>query len=365
MELSSFTFNGVSCEEFGLKYAPDIRDMYIWKPVKSNIHQQTFDGHHGGYYYGATKQPKDITLRVFFEESKITEGILNRVESFYRVGTTGRLVFGRRPWIYYNATIVNYDDSQLTNTYNGVITIQLRCFYPFGRCDFLNLDPQDEHYDDIVANSNILPNTTTFFPIEYTNLTTLTQLRLLNPGNETADVAIEIAGDVGSGVYIENLTTGQTCKIISMSAAATTSVGKYYVCDSLNGYSYITDGITHEMKPSWHDRGFIQLQPAKVLARELEGQLGMQMDTDEIFISGDGFPDNCAGKYLVFDDNTCYRIAELRTDAPRRVILQNYNPGMDWHWNHIRILETDEIQIRPVDTMSISRLKFTYSPTFM
>lgn len=365
MGLSSFTFNGVSCEEFGLTYAPDIRDMYIWKPVKSNIHQQTFDGHHGGYFYGATKQPKDITIRMFFEESKVTEGILARVENFYRVGVTGRLTFARRPWIYYNATIISYDDTNLTNKYNGIITLQLRCYYPFGRCDFLNLDPQSEYLDDIVANSNIAVNTTTVFPIEYTNLTAETQLHVLNPGNETADVAIEIAGDVGQGVLIENITTGQICKIVAMSAAATTNVGKYYVCDSLNGYCYLTNGEDKEMKYLWHDRGFIQIQPARVLARELEGQLGMQMDTDEIFISGDGFPDNCAGKYLVFDDNTCYRIAELRTDAPRRVILQNYNPGMDWHWNHIRILETDEIRIRPIDTMSISRLKFVYSPTFM
>ena len=230
MELSSFTFNGVSCEEFGLTYAPDIRDMYIWKPVKSNIHQQTFDGHHGGYFYGATKQPKDIVLRVFFEESKVTEGILAKVENFYRVGKTGRLTFGRRPWIYYNATIIGYDDTNMTNKYNGIITIQMRCYYPFGRSDLFDLDPSYEFYDDVVANSSIATNLSNEVQTEFNGLHSNSSLILLNPGNETADVALYIAGNAGeNGITVTNETTGQVCCIVGMSKAETTDLGKDFV----------------------------------------------------------------------------------------------------------------------------------------
>ena len=363
MELSTFTFNGVSCGEFGLRYAPDIRDMYVWRPTTSNIHSQTFDGHHGGYFYGATKKPKEIVLRMFFEESKITEGILSQVESFYRVGATGKLVLGRRPWVYYNATITSYDDTQLTNKFNGMITIRMQCFYPFGRCEFLNLDQNDPYYDDIVANSNMFVNMTGAFPIEYTNLTAETQLHVMNPGNETADVALEIAGDVGQGVLIENRTTGQTCKIVAMSAAETTQAGKYYVCDSLNGYCYLTNGTDKEMKYLWHDRGFVQISPAKTLASNLHGQLIIDMQTDQLGLEIDKpLSNDVIGKYAVVQ-NKPYKITRLENNS---IYLRGFiGEGVITSYDNIRIVDTDDIWITPITTMSIDRLKFVYSPTFM
>ena len=356
MELSTFTFNGVSCGEFGLRYAPDIRDMYVWRPTTSNIHSQTFDGHHGGYFYGATKKPKEIVLRMFFEESKITEGILSQVESFYRVGATGKLVLGRRPWVYYNATITSYDDTQLTNKFNGMITIRMQCFYPFGRCEFLNLDQNNPYYDDIVANSNMVVNMSDSFPIEYTNLTSATQLHVMNPGNETADVALEIAGDVGQGVLIENRTTGQTCKIVAMNASETTRVGKYYVCDSLNGYCYLTNGEDKEMKYLWHDRGFVQISPARTLANNLHGQL----ITDQPgLIIDKTLSNDVVGKYAVVQNKT-YEITELKNNG---IYLRDFVG--EGSYDNVRIIDTDDIWITPIATMSIDRLKFVYSPTFM
>lgn len=359
MELSSFTFNGVSCEEFGLKYAPDIRDMYIWKPVKSNIHQQTFDGHHGGYYYGATKQPKDITLRVFFEESKITEGILNRVESFYRVGTTGRLVFGRRPWIYYNATLINYDDSQLTNTYNGVITIQFRCFYPFGRSDLVDLDPAYELYDDVVANSMYATNISSTCPKLHTNLSVNTNFLLYNPGNEMADVAIEIQGTAGSGVTITNEATGQTCKITGITQANTTNVGKKFVCDSLNGFSYLTDGVNTEMKPEWHDLGFIQLAPATVIADHISATGTPGRNT----LSGN-FPSTMDSRSLaiVLDDQRIFTYGYINNNS---IIVPAYTTNVQVTYTNIKVVQMNRILVRSASGTNITSLNFEYSPTFM
>lgn len=373
MELSTFTFNGVSCGEFGLRYAPDIRDMYVWRPTTSNIHSQTFDGHHGGYFYGATKKPKEIVLRMFFEESKITEGILSQVESFYRVGATGKLVLGRRPWVYYNATITSYDDTQLTNKFNGMITIRMQCFYPFGRCEFLNLDPNDPYYDDIVANSNMVVNMTNAFPIEYTNLTAETQLHVMNPGNETADVAIEIAGDVGQGVLIENRTTRQTCKIVAMSAAETTQAGKYYVCDSLNGYCYLTNGTDKEIKYLWHDRGFIQIQPARTIARNLVGEVATLVTPSEErdVIHSHSMPDNLVGKYAILrtlgatppHKNHSAYLVNYQNDL-KDITVQGLQLNNGTRYE-MKFIETDDIWIKPITTMSIDRLKFVYSPTFM
>ena len=41
---------------------------------------------------------------------------------------------------------------------------------------------------------------------------------MYNPGTEAAHTIIRVAGDVGSGLLIRNLTTGQRCKVIDLEA---------------------------------------------------------------------------------------------------------------------------------------------------
>lgn len=41
---------------------------------------------------------------------------------------------------------------------------------------------------------------------------------IYNPGTEQAQTVIRIAGDVGDGVVIRNLTTGQRCRVMDLKA---------------------------------------------------------------------------------------------------------------------------------------------------
>ena len=100
-----FSFCGTDIAELGLEYVPDNANTYVWAGSTYKVHEQAFDGHDGGYFYGTTTAAKPFTLRCIYQETHINEGILTKVESFFRKGKSGRLVFKNRPWVYYVATV--------------------------------------------------------------------------------------------------------------------------------------------------------------------------------------------------------------------------------------------------------------------
>ena len=85
-----FSFCGTDIAELGLEYVPDNANTYVYAGSTYKVHEQAFDGHDGGYYYGVTTGIKPFTLRCIFEGSHINDGILTKVESFFRKGKTGR-----------------------------------------------------------------------------------------------------------------------------------------------------------------------------------------------------------------------------------------------------------------------------------
>lgn len=119
-----FSFCGTDIADLGLEYVPDNANTYVFAGSDYKVNEQVFDGHHGGYFYGSTVQPKVFTLRCIYEETHINDGILTRVENFFRRGRSGRLVFKKRPWVYYVATVTGLDTSSITNYLNGIVTIQ-------------------------------------------------------------------------------------------------------------------------------------------------------------------------------------------------------------------------------------------------
>ena len=174
--ITSFTFNGVSCEDLGLTYVPEKQDMYVWNPTKHTIHEQRFDGHPGGYFYGSTPNWKDFVVRCFYEpfmstwdeetdsvkydtnlDTYIMNGLFYKVTNTFPIGKTGKLVFSNRNWIYYNATVVNIDLSRIHGEDTGMITITFRAYYPFGLSDKFYLDDFDEETIlDAKNNSNMI-----------------------------------------------------------------------------------------------------------------------------------------------------------------------------------------------------------------
>ena len=354
-----FSFCGVDIAKWDLEYAPELTDTYVWGPAGYNVNDETFDAHDGGYFYGTTMKPKEFTLRCYYEEQHVNRGVLAKVTSFFYRGRTGRLVFKRRPWVWYNATVVNIDYSKMTNTENGIITISMKAYYPFARHDTLWMqeDPPnqaDKEHNSALLSRDMTPGNKIIEGSE--ELTEPKEFLLYNGGTEKAAVAIEIAGDVGEGVTIRNKTTGQSCGFVAMSKALTTDAGKYIVCDSLNGKTMLTDGTNHELSFFYHDGGFIDLEPAFPIERNIEITT---LQNSIIITSREKFDETMAGKYVwlknewhkiskVLDESTAY-IDEAMADAETVVTT---------------IAGMNELIVEPKSTMSLTRLNLIYKPTF-
>lgn len=217
-----FSFCGTDIAELNLEYVPDNANTYVWAGAQGKIHEQAFDAHDGGYFYGVTTGIKTFTLRCIFQETHINEGILTKVETFFRKGKTGRLIFKKRPWVYYVATVTDIQVGNITNYLNGFVVIQMKAYYPYGRSDDLFYPDDAEYKDNIAANSNMLPASmamTTSAIADGKTMTVQTEVPLYNGGTEAAPVAIEIAGDVGDGVIITNSSTGQKCSFVGITKA--------------------------------------------------------------------------------------------------------------------------------------------------
>ena len=157
-----FSFCGVDIADLGLEYAPENKDAYVYAPAESNIHEETFEGHDGGYSYGASKQPKQFTLRCYYEDKNIAQGLMAKVLDLFKVGKKGMLIFKRRPWCYYYATVTAKPDiSQIYTYLNGIIVITMKAYYPFARGLsvndhlFYNLYT-DNYHKEIMQNTAIL-----------------------------------------------------------------------------------------------------------------------------------------------------------------------------------------------------------------
>lgn len=136
----SFSFQGIDINTFGLTYVPEASNIYVYDKSNANLNTRVFDGHHGGYYFGATMQPKVFNLRCYFEDNNINNGFMSKVISFFKIGNEGRLVFDSRPYIYYNVIVTGVDNTRYVNQRNGYVTINFTAFYPFGRTDIKYLE---------------------------------------------------------------------------------------------------------------------------------------------------------------------------------------------------------------------------------
>ena len=222
-----FTYRGVDIAELGLEYAPEIEETYVYRPAASTLHDETFDGHNGGYYYGITYQPKEFTLRCFFEEERIDRGVMAKVYATFKKGSSGRLVFQRRPWCYYNVVIEDVL-SDFKNYLNGLVTIKAKAYYPYARSDVQYAYRTNPHYPELMSNTAIVTSPDMLLSGEIDcseDITTEKYVYLLNPGTEPAPLGIEIAGDAISGVYITNQTTEEQMKLIGLTKETTSDEG--------------------------------------------------------------------------------------------------------------------------------------------
>lgn len=351
-----FSFCGTDIASLGIEYAPELEDTYVYKPAEAEIHEETFDGHHGGYIYGATVKPKEFKLRVLFEDD-IDRGLMAKVYHLFRVGRSGRLVFKRRPWCYYNATVTEVDDSNLLSYRSGTLTITMKAAYPFGRSDMntardLVVTRTDTDYFKTIENTAFLEKVEMVPDIEFTNLTEAKDIVLINPGTRRSPVCIAISGDVGEGVEITNRTTGQTCAVVALTKEVSTDAGKTVYIDSMNGKVVLAGNGVSEQAFLYHDKGFIELESSFPAIRHIYVKHGGYTVSSIININ-----DNVEGKYIFVDGRWAKIIKQ--NSFNNLTIDRSVSEGTT---NSI-ILPLNEIHIEPTSEMDIS-LKFIYKPTF-
>ena len=351
-----FSFCGVDIATLGIEYAPELEDTYVYKPAEAEIHEETFDGHHGGYIYGATFKPKEFNLRVFFEKD-IDRGLMARVYNLFKIGKSGRLVFQRRPWCWYNATVISIDDSNLMTYRSGTLKITMKAAYPFGRSDMetardLVVERTDNDYFKIIENTAFVEKAEMVPPTEYENVTSAIDVPLVNPGTVPAPVCICISGDVGEGVEITNQTTGQTCSIVGLTKENTTDVNKTLYIDSLNGKVVLSNGTTSELAFLYHDKGFIELEPSFPAIRHLFVKHGGYTVSTAMQIN-----DTVENKYIFIDGKWIKIIKQI--DENHFTLESSVSEGT----TNTMIMPINILHIEPISDMDIT-LKFIYKPTF-
>lgn len=350
-----FSFCGVDIGFFDIIYAPDMSSTYVYGQTYSE-HAESFEGYHGALSYGNTVRPKEFRLRCYFEDQKINSGIIDKVQSFFYRGRTGRLVFMEQDWLWYVATVTSVDTSQFRNYRNGVITINMKANYPFGRTDILNTDSISTT-DPYILNKTGLISSLITPEVEYTNISSNRSVMLYNPGNEYAHVAIEISGNAGDGITIINKENNQECKVVAFDRAQTSNIDKYIVVDSLNGKTVITDGTNAELGFIYHDHGFITLAPSPIVKRYIVVSYnGNTVTCNQLFDPSD------VGKYL-YISGTWYKINSFIDVSTVTVEDGGALEGVTGSYmSHIVTMNKIDIQLSA--GAIIDRLKFVYKPTF-
>lgn len=357
-----FTFCGVDITDIGLEYAPDLNQTYVYRPADVSIHEENFESNDGGYFYGANKKPKEFVLRCFFEEKAIDRGLMTYIYSLFKVGKTGKLVFKRKPWCYYYATVINSPAPDLRNYLNGLFTVTMKAYYPFARCDSMvshrvlplsDITPADKSHFDVMQNTALFETDEMVPQTLYENVSYMPPFILANPGTERAAVCVKIAGDVGDGLSIKNLTTGQTCFIRNITKEITTNQNRFLMVDALNGNTVLTDGQTSKYAFIHHDKGFIELEPAYPCIRNIYVQ-----HTGNTVTSVKRIYEDVVGKYIYLN-NGWHRITSQQ-DTQTFTINESITNGTET----TTIMFMNEMRISPVSTIDLSTLEFVYKPTF-
>lgn len=376
-----FSFCGVDIADLHLSYAPEKEHTYVYRPAEVDVHQETFAGHDGGYLYGVTRKPKEFLLRCYFEDESIDQGIMEQIYHLFRMGKSGKLVFSRKPWCYYYATVTSSPHPELSNYLNGMITITMTASYPFARGDAMFYNPEEskniEKHQKIDENDFVLKSTalleheewvpslepTKSYPITAA-ITAGSPILLHNPGTERSPLSVILSGDVGDGVLIKNITTKQECNIIALGGG-----NKYIYIDGLNGntslitYDNEYNIISKEPGFVYHDYGFIDLSPAYPVVREvfMESASG-----DRLTLYNNIYQD-VTGYYIYAADKWIKIVDQELLDESNQTVLTLKDPADANKISTNRkttITKMNEITITPVTTMSLSHLKFSYKPTY-
>lgn len=386
-----FSFCGINIKTIGLNYVPENKDTYVYKPGKANVHEETFEGHNGGYYYGAYTDPKEFILRCYYQEEHIAQGLMAYVHNLFKVGKSGLLIFDQRPWCYYYATVTDINTDDMYNYLNGLLVITMKAYYPFARGveiegRMFSNRPGDPYHDEIMANTGLVDDDAMVPPMSFsTVITSSSTVLLFNPGTERAKVNLVMAGKAEDGITIYNRTTDQECKYVAFDTTSGDTEGGSVKTDGFNGKTVFEKDNIKQLAFLYHDHGFIELEPAFPIMRNLEISYngGTIISTDPLYSEEEASnQDPCksvigdmnkrkdwyAGKYIYI--NGWYKIDRCLDEYTLIIFPRNSNvlpvqaeyPGTGTALATIALL--NEIVITPTQEALLSKIDFVYKPTY-
>ena len=360
-----FSFCGIDIADLGLEYAPDNNQTYVYSPTQQNISEDIFESHAGGYFFGATPQPKDFILRCFYQDQNITKGIMSKANSLFSVGRSGMLIFKRRPWCYYYATVTKVPDAtSMLNYQNGFFVITMKAYYPYARgvADdnkhlFYSLTT-DPYHSELMQNTGLLDkDTVPDMTFEDENgLSFNGPILLYNPGTVSANVSIVISGSTtdGSGVTISNKTTGQNCRY----KAFNTESGQHIYTDGINGKTILNTSGTKEISFLYHDYGFINVAPSYPVKRKIFATANGTTVTTVNRLYNDEFEKEWYEDKYIYLDSEWKKIKKCLDKNH----LELYFPCTASETTSI--VAMNEIEVMPDAGTTITKLSFIYKPTY-
>ena len=174
---------------------------------------------------------------------------------------------------------------------------------------------------------------------------------MYNPGTEAAHTIIRVAGDVGSGMLIRNLTTGQRCKVIDLEANSLLE-GQVLELDSYRGQTRSVLGEHIETAFPFHDEGYITLAPCTPFIRSL---LVNYTSGSNIITSDGGFLPHMVGQFVYLDG---WKSIRLVNNENRAVISESMsNSGTA----DTPVVTMNEIEISG-DGLDLTRFEIEYIP---
>lgn len=355
-----WSFCGVDIADLGLTYVPSREETYVWQQ-RYNVQEETLEGRHGGYYYGATVPPKEFQLQCFFENEDIRNGHVDRVMQFFRRGTTGRLVFADRPQLYYIATVVGCELSRITNYENGFVVVSLKAYYPFARTEEFALTEANQK--TMGAFANLLPAEQMpprIIATEDNPLTQQTTILLYNGGTEDAALKVNLAGDVGTGIDMVNKTNGQQMGVAALTNAITGEAGKWLCVDGLNGTVKLTNGETSEDAYLYHDYGYLSIAPSGAPSGDLHYRWEQNEMRQSILHTEEVLLPLYVGKHI-YIGGQWNKIAAVK-DAHTGILSQPVTSSGEGVGP---IVQMNELVLTPKDNMRLTQLSFDYQHTFM
>ena len=300
-DMLGFSFNGRHCEELHVHFIPkESQRGNIMSDYEVLDDERSWFA--GGDYYRSRVKSRQFELPCYYEDVSRKE--LEDIVKWLDRREQGYLIFDDRPFARYYVHPTkriepkNYGiEYGLARRYSGTFTVTFTAYYPFA--DLLYTNEEDAPIEAL-NEVDLLPEDL----MPATDVKSLSEFVVYNPGTELGQSFIEFAGTTGAAngdnLVITNVTNGDKCII---RAGTTTDTGKHYEIDSKKGRMELVSTTGRILDYVPHGAGYIHFEPNVILADNI---LITQTSGSRVLTSHYAFKPEYVGAYIYIDGGWKY-----------------------------------------------------------